>query len=86
MLIEDIMLLCLLGVAVFLIGVPIFRLVRAVLPKKEKNPLVEAKNRLEHARLEVEAAKLNKEAEKLYDDLYQEALEDQENEQHKEKR
>lgn len=86
MLIEDIMLLCLLGVAVFLIGVPVFRLVKAVLPKKRVNPVVEAKERLETARLTVEAAKLDKEAEKLYEDLYQEALEDQENEQHKEKR
>ncbi len=86
MLIEDIMLLTLLGVAVFLIGIPIFRLVKAVLPKKERNPLVEAKSRFEHARLEVEAAKLNKETEKMYEDLYQEALEDQEDEQHKEKR
>ena len=87
MLVEDVMLLILLGLAVFLIGIPIFKLVRAVLPKKERNPLVEAKDRLERARLTVEAAKLDKETEKLYEDLYQDALaEDEVDEQHKEKR
>lgn len=74
MLFEAILMWLTLGSAVFLIGIPVFKLVKAVLPKREKNPLAEAKVRLEHARLEVEAAKLNKEAEKLYDDIYKDAL------------
>jgi len=74
MLFEVILMWLTLGAAVFLIGIPVFKLVKAVLPKKERNPLAEAKVRLEHARLEVEAAKLNKETERLYENLYQEAL------------
>lgn len=74
MLFEAILMWLTLGSAVFLIGIPFFKLVKAVLPKKETNPVAEAKERLQHARLEVEAAKLNKEAEKLYDDIYKDVL------------
>lgn len=74
MLFEVILMWATLCGAVFLIGIPTFKLVKAVLPQKEKNPVAEAKDRLEHARLELEAAKLNKEAEELYDKLYEEAI------------
>lgn len=80
MLFEDIMLLILLGSGVFLIGIPCYKFVRAVLPQK-RNPVVETKERLEAARLSVEAARmdveiarLQKEKEKIYDDMYKEVL------------
>lgn len=60
--------------ATFLIGIPLFQLIRAVLPKREKNPLVEAKARLNRAILEAEAAKINKQTDELYDGLYKETL------------
>lgn len=69
MLLEDILLLMLLASGVFLIGVPTFKFVHAILPKK--NNLAEAKERLEQARLDAEAARLNKEAEKLYQEIYE---------------
>lgn len=77
---EDLMLLVLLWTGVFLIGIPIYKFVKAVVPKK-RNSLAEAKERLEQARLDTEAARLNKEAEKLYEQIYEEALEDDEQKQ-----
>ena len=77
---EDILLLALLASGVFLIGIPTFRFLNAVTPKKRNN-LAEAKERLEQARLDTEAARLNKEAEKLYQQMYDEACEDEETEQ-----
>ncbi len=77
MLFEDIILLILLGSGVFLIGIPFYKLVRTFIPQK-RNPLAEAKERLEQARLEVEAARLDKEREKLYNKMYDEALQEQE--------
>jgi hypothetical protein len=76
MLFEDIMLLILLGSGVFLVGIPFYKLVRTVVPRK-KNPLADAKERLEQARLEVEAARLDKERERLYNKMYDEALQEQ---------
>lgn len=75
MLFEDIILLLLFGVGIFLIGIPTYKLVAAIVPKK-RNPLKEAKERLELVRVEIEAAKLNKEAEKLAENLYSETLDD----------
>lgn len=79
---EDLMLLALLASGVFFIGIPIFKFVKAVTPRKRVDPLVEAKARLEQARLEAEAAHLNKEAEKIYDHLYEETLQE-DDEEHK---
>lgn len=76
---EDLLLLGLLGVVIFLIAIPTFKFIKAVLPKKT-NPLVEAKQRLEQAKLEKEAALLNKETEKLYEELYEEALQEDDQE------
>lgn len=78
MLFEDIMLLLLAGSSVFLIGIPVFKLVKTILPKERKNPVADARERLEQARLELEAARLNKESEKLYEQMYNEALEEDE--------
>ena len=77
---EDILMLALLASGVFLIGVPTFKFLRAVIPKKRNN-LVEAKERLEQARLDAEAARLNKEAEKLYEEMYDDSLQDEEKKQ-----
>ena len=80
MLFEDII-LALLGVsAIFFIGLPLSKLVRRLVPEK-RNPLQEARERLEQARLEAEAARLNKEAEKMYENIYEETLQDEENKQ-----
>lgn len=76
MLFEDIAILIAIGLGVFFIGIPVWKLVKTLLPKKV-DPLVDAKERLDIARKEVEAARLNKEAEKLYSELYDEALEDE---------
>lgn len=80
MLFEDILLLMLLASGVFLIGVPTYKFVSKVIPKR-RNSLSEAKERLEQARLDAEAARLNKEAEKLYEKMYEETLQDEENKQ-----
>jgi len=76
MLLEDILLLLLMGSGVFLIGIPFFKLVRAVVPNR-RDPVKEARERLEQARLELEAAKVNKEVEKVYEDLYSDVTEDE---------
>lgn len=77
MLFEDIMLLILLSSGVFLIGIPFYKFVKAIVPHK-RDPLADAKERFEQAKLEVEAARLDKEREKLYNKMYEEALQDEE--------
>jgi hypothetical protein len=79
MLFEDIILLLMSGAAVFFIGIPIFKFIRVIAPPK-RNPLEEAKERLELARLEAEAARLNKETEKVIETMYEETLQDEEDE------
>lgn len=76
MLFEDIILLLLLGSGVFLIGIPMYKLVKAVLPQKRRNPVKDAQEELEQARLQLEAARLNKERERIYEQMYSETLED----------
>jgi uncharacterized protein (DUF3084 family) len=76
---EQLLLLALLASSVFLIGIPLFKLVRAMIPKK-RNPLAEAQVRLEQARLEVEAARLEKERSRLYNKMIEETLQDDEEE------
>ncbi len=78
MLVEVILMWLVIGTGVLTIGIPLTKLVRAILPEKEKNPLEEAKKRLEQARLDAAAAKLNKETEKLYDHMYEDALAERE--------
>ena len=74
---EDLLLLALLGSGVFLIGIPLYKLTKVLHPKK-RNPLHEAQERFDQAKLEVQAARLDKEREKLYNQMYNEALEDEE--------
>jgi len=76
MLFEDILILLAAASGIFFIGIPVFKLIRALLPAPKKNPLVEAKVRLEEAKLNVEAAKLDKQAQELYDHLYEDVLQD----------
>lgn len=73
---EIILMLVALGVGIFLIGIPFYRLVKSIVPTK-RDPLKEAQERLEQARLETEAAKLNKQTERLYDTIYTEALQEE---------
>lgn len=75
MLFEDILLLLGLGAGVFFIGIPLYKIVRIILPQK-RDPVKEAKQRVEVARADAEAAKLNKEAEKIYEELYSDVLDD----------
>jgi hypothetical protein len=58
------------------IGIPLVKLINAIVPKK-RDPLKEAKERLEAAKLEAEAAKLNREANKITEHLYDECLEEE---------
>jgi hypothetical protein len=74
---QDLLLLLLLVSSIFFIGIPLFKIVKLLIPTRPKNPLAEAKDRLERARLESEAANLNKETEKLYNKMYEEALQDE---------
>jgi len=64
-------------IGVFFIGIPCIKLYRSLNPPK-RNPLDEARERLEQARLEAEAARLNKEASKVYENLYDDVLNDSE--------
>ncbi len=82
---EDLLFLLMLASGVFFIGIPGYKLISRLIPKKI-NPLEEAKQRLEHAKLEAEAAKLNKETEKLYSHLYEDTIQETEEEQEKEYR
>lgn len=75
---EDILLLALLASGVFLIGIPLYKVTKILHPTKKRNPLHEAQDRFEQAKLEVQAARLDKEREKLYNQMYNEALEDEE--------
>jgi hypothetical protein len=76
MLFEDLIMLLALSSGIFFIGIPIWKLFRAVVPQK-RDPVAEAKIRLEVAKADAEAARLNKEAEKVYEELYGEALQDE---------
>ena len=64
-----------LGIAVFFVGIPLIKLIKAIVPQK-KDPLRDAQVRLELAQKEAQAARINKETEKLYQKMYQEVLED----------
>lgn len=77
---EEILLLALLASGIFLIGIPLYKLGRIIVPSKRNN-LTEAKERLEQARLDAEAARLNKETENLYNKMYEEALQDEDTQQ-----
>lgn len=72
---EGILLALLIGLGIFMVGIPLAKVFRLLFPKKVDS-LEEAKVRLEVARKEAEAARLNKETEKVYSEIYSEILED----------
>lgn len=78
------LLLAVLTSGFLIIGIPVYKYVNAVIPKKRNN-LVEAQQRLEQARLDAEAARLHKEAEKLYNKMYEEAIQDEDQKDQQEK-
>lgn len=65
----------LLCISFFLIVLPLYKFYRAITPVK-RDPIMEARIRLDTAKAEAEAAALNKKAEQIYEELYNEALED----------
>jgi len=77
MLFEDAMIFIGVGIIVFLIAIPMWKLFQ-LLNSKHRDPVKEAKIRLEVAKADAEAAKLNKEAEKVYDDIYHDIMIDEE--------
>ena len=74
MLFETVLISIVIGIAIFFIGIPLTKLVKAVVPPPKKDPLVEAKVRLELARKEKEAALLNKETDQLYQQMLDEII------------
>jgi len=77
LLFEELLILLTMGAGVLLVGVPLWKILRAIVPAK-RNALAEAKERLEKARIDIEAARLDKETSELYDKMYKEVLEDEE--------
>lgn len=77
---EGVLFLLLMGIGLFAVGIPLIKLFRLVFPSK-KDSLKEAQERLEAARKDAEAARLNKETEKVYSKIYEEVLEDDNDEE-----
>lgn len=75
MLFESLLMLVAVGLAIFMVGIPLIKLVKALVPSK-RDSLKEAKVRLEVAHKDVEAARLNKETDKLYQQMYEEISEE----------
>jgi len=73
---EGILSLLGLGIGVFFIGIPFYKLVRALVPER-RDPVQEARQRLEAAKADAEAARLNKEVEKMYEEIYHDILDDE---------
>lgn len=72
---EGVLFLLLMLVGFFAVGIPLVKIFKMVFPSK-RDTLKEAQERLEVARQDAEAARLNKEAEKVYSRIYEEVLED----------
>lgn len=79
---EDLLILVIMGLGIFFVGIPLIKLLKRLTPEK-RNPLAEAKEKLEQAKLEVEAAKLNKEVEQVYSTLYEDVLNEDNNDKQK---
>jgi len=82
MLFEKVLYLVLLLMAIFMIGVPLTKLVKMMIPQKP-DPLLQAREELERAQKEAEAARLKREAEKIYSSLYNETLENESQEENR---
>ena len=79
MLFEELCIALLCAVAFFMIVLPIYKFIKPFIGSSKKDPVKEAKQRLYLAKAELEAAKLNKQAEECYEQLYQDALDETEN-------
>jgi hypothetical protein len=77
MLFEDILILLAAGAGLIFVGIPGYKILRLLFPKK-RDTLKEAQERLQQARIDLEAAKLDKQTSEAYDNLYKESLEDDE--------
>lgn len=75
MLFEQLLIFVAIFLAIFMIGIPLIKLVKALIPVK-KDPLAEAKIRLEVARKEAEAARLNQETDKIYNQICNDIVDD----------
>jgi len=84
MLFEDILIIIATGLGVFFVGIPAWKIVRLLVPKK-RDPLQEARDRHEQARIALEVAKLDKATNDVIEDLYQEATENTHDEVHENK-
>jgi len=79
---EGLLILLLFVTTVFMVGIPAWKMVRVLFPKKNDS-LEEAKVRLEVAKKEAQAARLNKETEKVYSEIYEDVLEEEESDRKK---
>lgn len=79
---EGLMIALMIGTGVFFVGIPLIKIIKMLLPSR-RDSLKEAQERLEIARKEAEAARLNKEAEKVYSEIYEEVLEDDNEERYR---
>lgn len=79
---EGLLVLLLFLTTVFMVGIPAWKMIRVLFPKKTDS-LEEAKVRLEVAKKEAQAARLNKETEKVYSEIYEDILEDEESDRKK---
>ena len=73
MLLEDLLLVVVVGIVVLLLGRPIVRLLQTA-SWRQKDPLAEAKERLRIAKIEAEVARVNRETERIYEGLYEDTL------------
>lgn len=79
---EGLMIALMIGAGVFFVGIPLIKIIKMMLPSR-RDSLKEAQERLEVARKDAEAARLNKEAEKVYSEIYEEVLEDDNEERYR---
>lgn len=83
MLFETLAIALVIAASVYFMGFPAFKIFSIWHKNKQpRNPVEEARKRLADIQAEVEAAKLNKQTEKLIDTLYEESLEDSNEEAH----
>lgn len=77
---EGLMILMMLGIGVVFVGLPLYKLGQKLLPSNP-NPVKQAKKRLAAAKADLEAVRINHETDRLYDNLYREAIEDENSEE-----
>ncbi len=73
---EDLLLVVAVGVVLGVVGWPVYLLAHRW-TSRTRDPLAEAQERLRIAKREAEVARVNRETERIYDEMYEEALEDE---------